>query len=47
VEEEVDPRDGGKARGAFGKIKNPSSQARGRAGQPFRDMRTLGTGAWV
>lgn len=44
AEEEIDARDGGKARGPFGKIRNPSSQARAQAGQPFRDMRTLGTG---
>lgn len=47
TEEEIDPRDGGKARGAFGKIRNPG--ARGRAGQqqPYKDQRTLGTGACV
>lgn len=44
TEEEIDPRDGKKLRGAFGKIRNPSAQAQ--AGQPFKDMRTLGTGAW-
>jgi len=46
TEEEIDPRDGNKARGAFGKIRNPA--ARGRAAgkqQPSRDTRTLGTGA--
>lgn len=45
TEEEIDPRDGGKPRGAFGKIRNPQSKAWGGAGQPLRDQRTLGTGA--